>query len=477
MSTEFCAAVVGFDITPDIHPEFGAWGTTPAMTEIDMPLLGRCIALREDDRTLLWYGMDICGNAPKEVNAIRDKLAAALDLERRQIIWSTSQTHSSPTIPGSDLPGGSCITERGVFDAAYCDRASQKFIDKCVAAGREAIATLQPARIKAGRGYCDSMSYNTRFPMPNGGVKFSRDHAEGLQSGKFFDPTVGLVAFEDTAGKPLGAIFNFCSHPATMINDKYISPDWVGTARNVIEKAIDGAPAMFVQGFCGDVNCHHIFGTPEQAKATGTRLGDAAVDAIPYLVPVRSTPFVFRTETIQIGCQPMYTRAELDHALKLRHEFIASLATDPVATWFAGVNAPEFMNVAEKTAFVQVQIDYLNEGVRILEAGEIVRTHSDFELTGIRIGDVAALLSYGENFTATGMKIRQRSPFPHTLVCGDTNGLWGYLGDDAEIDRAGYETDSFWKMLYIDGFRLAPAKGSADHVIASSVKLLRALQG
>jgi hypothetical protein len=92
------------------------------MTEIDMPLLGRCIALREDDRILLWYGMNICGNVPKEVNAIRDKLAAALDLERRQIIWSTSQTHSSPTMPGSDLPGGSCIAERGVFDAAYCDR-------------------------------------------------------------------------------------------------------------------------------------------------------------------------------------------------------------------------------------------------------------------------------------------------------------------------------------------------------------------
>ena len=39
------AGVVGFDITPEIHPEYGAWGTTPSLTSVDAPLLARCIAL------------------------------------------------------------------------------------------------------------------------------------------------------------------------------------------------------------------------------------------------------------------------------------------------------------------------------------------------------------------------------------------------------------------------------------------------
>jgi len=30
--------IVGFDITPRIHAQHGAWGTTPSMTKIDMPL-------------------------------------------------------------------------------------------------------------------------------------------------------------------------------------------------------------------------------------------------------------------------------------------------------------------------------------------------------------------------------------------------------------------------------------------------------
>lgn len=476
MSSTFNVGIAGFDFTPAIHPEYGAWGTTPGMTEVDMPLLGRCIALSQGEDLLLWYGIDICGNPPKEVAAIRDELASALSLQRRQIIWSTSQTHSSPTLPGSDVPGGSCITERGSYDTDYCNAQRRVFMQKCIDAGRQAIDSRQPAQIRAGSGFCDSISYNTRFPMPNGGVKFSRHHTEGLQSGKFFDPTVGLVVFEDESGKPLGAIFNFCSHPATMINDKYVSPDWVGTARAEIEGAIGSAPAMHVQGFCGDVNCHHIFGTPAQARSTGLRLGKAAVEALPTLIPARATPFAVRTETIQIDCRPMYTHPELDYALKLRRDYIDSLATDPAATWFAGINAPEFMNAKEKTAFVQVQIDYLEEGQRILETGESVRDQLDFELTAVRMGDVAAIMSYGENFTQTGAKIRHRSPFVHTLICGDSNGLWGYLGDDDEIDRRGYETDSYWKMLFTDGFRRAPAKGSVDRIIDTSVRMLWDLQ-
>jgi hypothetical protein len=88
------------------------------------------------------------------------------------------------------------------------------------------------------------------------------------------------------------------------------------------------------------------------------------------------------------------------------------------------------------------------------------------------VGDVAAFLSPGENFTATGRDIRDRSPFAHTLICGDTNGLFGYIGDDAEIDRGGYETDSYWKMLYIEGFRLALAKGTVQRILGAADALL-----
>ena len=474
------ASMVGFDFTPPIHPEHGAWGTTPVMTEVDQPLLGRCLALRQSsgqalrqsDRLLLWFGLDLCGNSVAEVDTIRAELAGALQLAPQQIIWSTSQTHSSPTLPGSDMPGGSSITVRGAFDEAFCRRERETFIGRCIAAAREAMETLQPVNVRAGRGFCDSISYNRRFPLPNGRVKFSRQDGEGLQSGKFYDPTIGLVLFEHANGRPLGAIFNFCAHPATMVNAKWVSPDWVGSARGEIETALDGAPAMFVQGLCGDVNCHHIFGMPAQARATGMRLGRAAVAALPTLAPVRATPLDTAFRTIELLCRPMYTRDEAAAELAERQSFVAELEIDPAATWFAGVNVPEQFAPDEKAAMVQVQIDYLQEVMRMLDAGESAPSTLDFTVGAVRIGDVAAAIVHGENFTAAGRTIRQRSPFAHTLVCGDTNGLFGYVGDDAEVDRGGYETDSFWKMLYFGGVRLAPAKGSANRVIDTAVELL-----
>ncbi|MAE65783.1 MAG: hypothetical protein CMJ18_16055, partial [Phycisphaeraceae bacterium] len=420
--------------------------------------------------------LDLCGNTVQETAQLRGVIADALGLETEQVIWSTSQTHSSPTLPGSNLPGGSSVTVRGSFDAAYCDAQRRRFMEQCVEAGRAALDSLRPARLRAGRGFCDTMSYNARFPMPTGGVKFSRHHEEGLQSGKFFDPTIGLLVFEDEDGRALGAIFNFCAHPATMINDRYISSDWVGTARSRIEEALSGAPAMFVQGFCGDVNCYHIFGTPAQARNSGHKLGEAAVAALPTLSPSRSEPFDYAFETVEIECRPMYTMDELERALDVRHRFVESLDDDPAATWFDGINLPEQFNVEQKRMTAQMQADYLNAAKRMVEAGDSAPSTHDFTLGVVRLGDAAALIAHGENFTATGMKIRQRSPFVHTLICGDSNGLFGYVGDDAEIDRGGYETDSFWKLPYFGGVRLAPAKGTVDRLVEKSVKMLRKLQ-
>ena len=136
----------GFDFTPPIHPEYGAWGTTPGMTELDMPLLGRCLALAQGDTMVLWFGMDLCGNPPNETDEIRAEIVSALELDSiEQVLWSTSQTHSSPTFPGSSMSGGSTIAERGNYDSDYTAEQRRSFIKRCVDAAREAIGGLQPA--------------------------------------------------------------------------------------------------------------------------------------------------------------------------------------------------------------------------------------------------------------------------------------------------------------------------------------------
>ena len=474
--TPLRVGIAGFDFTPRIHPTCGAWGTSRTMTEIDMPLLGRCVALEHDGRRVVWYALDIVGENLEPTTEHRDRVAESLGLTRDQVIWSTIQTHACGALPGSTRTG-CAISDLSGQDPQFAEEERQRFVKSYLDAGREAIDKLQPATVSAGKGFCDSIGYNSRFPMPNGGCKFSRNYAEGLQGGKFYDPTIGLIRFEDTNGKPLGVIFNFGCHPAVMINDKYVSSDYPGTARQCIEEAIDGAPAMFVQGFCGDVHCRHMFGTPAQAKRLGQRLGQAAIDALPTLVPARSGPLASAFDPLELPCRPMPSRKYFEEGLAAREAFIEELKNDPAAVWFDGTNAPEQMSVEDRIKFVEVKVRFFKEGLRMIDAGESPATSTlSFPISALRIGDVGAVLSPGENFTLTGHKIRQRSPFVHTLICGDTNGLIGYIGDDLEMDRRGYQTDSYWQGLYPNGFRLTPAKGSVQKLIATACGLLDKLQ-
>ena len=466
------AAMTGFNIAPRFHPKYGAWGTTPIMTETDMPIETRCLALDQQGRRLVWFAHDLCGNSVADTDALRKEIAEEIGLDPQQVIWSTSQTHSSPTLPGTSMPGGSCITVRGEFDVEFCNPERTRFVRRCIEAGREAIDSLKSAKVWSGRGYCDNISYNSRFPMPTGGVKFSRNYAEAVQSGRYFDPTVRLVRFDDAGGNAIGAIFNFGCHPATMVNDKYVSPDYVGTARRIIQEEI-GAPAMFVQGFCGNVHNYYMFTGPDQATLLGGRLGKAAVEGLRALVPLRCEPLQHVWKTVKLDCRPMYTRAELQQEIAARNAYLDELRQYPGAVWVCGTDLPVFFDAQQKAATVKVQMDYLEQGLLMLDIGESPQQLLSITLGAIRIGDLYAILSPGENFAETGRDIRNRSPFPHTLTCGDTNGLFGYIGNDEEIDRGGYETDTSWKVLHIDGFRLALAKGSAGRMISTALDLLK----
>ena len=463
--------MVGFDITPRIHPEFGAWGTTHTMTSIDMPLLARCVVLEQDAQRLIWYGSDLIGERAPKSDALRDEIAEALDLQREQIIWSTSQTHSSGALPGSAMTGSS-VCDLSRQDPEFAQQEGSRFMQSYIDAAKQAIDQLQPATILAGRGVCDSMSYNRRLPMPTGGVKFSRHHLEGLQSGKFFDPTIGLLRFEDRNSNPIGAIFNFGCHPATMINNSMVSPDWVGTARQFVEEAISGAPAMFVQGFLGDVLCYHIFGTPAHAKRTGARLGKAAAEAMHRLIPARTAPLGIVWKTIELPCRPMFTAGEFEDLIAICEGFINEMRHDPAATWVGGINLPEHFSIEDRILAVKGRIAYAKKGLHMLNTGEDSPSALPITLGALRIGDVAATFSPGEPFTITGQHIRKQSPFVHTLVCGDTNGIFGYMATDDEIDRGGYEPDSFWTSSDGYDFKLPPAKGLAGRTVKTAVELL-----
>ena len=136
--------VAGADVSPRFHPEFGAWGTSPTLPELDLPLLARCVVLRQDGRTVVWYGIDLITLNVPQTDELRAELAAALRLEPEQIVLSTSQVHSSGAFPGSNLTGCAFVDDAR-RDAAFADAERKRFMALLVDAGREALEQVQPA--------------------------------------------------------------------------------------------------------------------------------------------------------------------------------------------------------------------------------------------------------------------------------------------------------------------------------------------
>ena len=54
---------------------------------------------------MLWFGSDLVGDKVPRTDDWRQEIADGLDLQADQIIWSTSQSHSSGAIPRSAISG------------------------------------------------------------------------------------------------------------------------------------------------------------------------------------------------------------------------------------------------------------------------------------------------------------------------------------------------------------------------------------
>ncbi|MAE67256.1 MAG: hypothetical protein CMJ18_23590 [Phycisphaeraceae bacterium] len=116
--------MTGFDATPRIHPEYGAWGTTPSMKEVDLPLESRCLALEGNGLTLLWFAHDLTGLSCAATLQLREHVASAVGLPVDHVVWSTSQTHASGSYAGFAAQGGGSSIMDDLFTGTLAGRSS-----------------------------------------------------------------------------------------------------------------------------------------------------------------------------------------------------------------------------------------------------------------------------------------------------------------------------------------------------------------
>ena len=390
------AGVGRADITPEV--EVLNWVTGKPYGQILDRLFVQAIVL-DDGKTKValvrWDMVDVSESARDEV---RQAVSAALKMPAENIMVHASHTHSAPWAPV--YSAGHRGQERDTWWALMRNPVQnefppfQRWMARIIAASVEAATkandSAQSVSVAIGRISAAEFLYNRRPRMPRWGMAEAKAaalsqgssewRADVAPAGAAFGPmdrTFTLISFRTADDKSIASLYHLACHAVSIYSaNSSISADWPGMASRTISSVL-GGESLFLQGCSGDI--------------TPWRRGEAAV------------------ATMAGG---------LADKAKIVSKQSAKLVTSPLQVGRTEVELPLTAAGKKRTG------------------AETVRA----EVQVITCGPLALVALPGEPLTELNTFIRERSPFPQTLVLGYSNGNGvHYVGMPHEKARGGYE--------------------------------------
>jgi len=327
---------------------------------------------------------------------------------------------------------------------------------------------LRPVRIGAATGGCD-ININRRLKLSDGRVVVGRNWDGPV------DRTVRVVRIDDLDERPVATIVHYGCHPTTIAwQSQHATPDFPGMAKRVVEEQLGGT-CLFLQaatgdigprrGFTGDMNVYRKFGKLLGLEASKLALGIETLPKREKLVGLQesgATIALFEDEAVEPELATLDVRSRMLQ-LPLK-EFPSPESAEAEAARLR----KELNQLRRDGAAAEIQAATASATQAGMRAERALlyhgKTHVDWQLQGIRLGPVALISIPGEPFTETGQEIAARSPFPHTLFSGYSNGGFGYMPVRRAYPEGGYEVET------------TPfAPGAAELVVQESLLMLHEL--
>lgn len=279
------AAAARGDITPPVGIYHRMWGAAlhDQATGVHQPLTATLLWLESRDAAAstprVLISLDHCILESSELVAISDAVATAVLIDPTDVLITLTHTHGSGWMARSrsEFPGGNLIEP-------YLHDVRKTLVRLAL----EAKATRGPCSAVVGFGRSALARHRDFFDA-------ERNHAVcGLNPAGFSDDTILLTRISKPSGDPLITVVNYACHPTTLAwENTLISPDWVGSMREVVEQETQGL-CMFLQGASGDLGPREGFtGDLHVAEKNGREVGFAVLSALQSL-PEPGTHYVYQ---------------------------------------------------------------------------------------------------------------------------------------------------------------------------------------
>jgi neutral ceramidase len=382
---------------------------------------------------------DLISLHPPVVRRTRELIAARTGVPPERVILAATHCHAGPqTHPLFFALAG-----------AEARQISEQYVEQLPGLIAESVrlaeADLQPARLFAGRGREDTISFNRRFLLRDGTVKMNpgRQNPAAIRPMGPIDPEVGVVYAESPAGAPLVTIVNFALHVA-VVGGNRVSADYPHTLAQVLARVKgDSMLTVFINGMSGNINhtdvsrAKQLSGEPEAARI-GAILAAAVLKTYPHLQPITPTTLAAVSRPVPVPVPPPPSAAEVGNARAIVRGH--------------GKGAP-FSQVIRAWRTIDLAT-YGREGFW------------PSEVQAITFGRELALIGYpGDSFVELGLAMKQNSPFEFTFVSEQSgNGSISYIPNEKAFPEGSYEVDSA---------RIAP--GGGEVLATAAIRLLTEL--
>ena len=317
---------------------------------------------------------------------------------------------------------------------------SSELIAKLVKVVAKADAGAKPVRLEAGLTEQKGLSFNRRFHMKDGSVRFNPGilNPAIVKVAGPIDPEVGIVCFRRPgADKPAAALVNFALHLDTVGGTRYAADYPYYVEQRLREKYGKDFVLLFGTGACGDIN--HIDVTKKERLKTDY-IGRALAETVSA-----------QADNLKVVAKP---------ALAVRREVVEAplqkYGSDDVA-WaresIKKVGTRELSFLDQVKAYKILAVEMRRSDTIGLEV-QVFRLSRDVAVVGLP----------GEVFVDLGLAIKRASPFATTLVIELCHDAPGYIPTKKAFAEGSYETVNS---------RIAP--GGGERIAEAAIRLLNAL--
>jgi len=362
-------------------------------------LWAKALVLSNKEEKMIIVTTDLLGLSHQVSVEVAEKIQAKLGIERRQLMFNSSHTHSGPMI----WPSLSVISEYSPADQKIVSEYTQVLVNKLIDVITNAYEHQEPMQVSVGRTSADFAINRRALAAQKNGINLPGP----------IDHEVPVLKFMNSSSEIKAVMFGYACHNTTLMGNNYlINGDYAGFAQLEIEKKIPSATAFFILGCAGDQNPEPR-GTVELATKHGNTLADQVVALV--------------------------------HSKELKpikNELQSYFSTIPLK--FKKVLAADYQkDLQSSDKFIQRRAKLMLEAYN---KGWNTETYS-YPIQGIRLGNEFRMIALGgEVVVDYSLRTKKEFPGKNIFVAGYSNEVMCYIPSERVLKEGGYEADS--SMIY-----------------------------